>query len=119
MRRTSRRTAPEARISRRTALLAGVAVAATLPRSARADDVPVPVAVQCDLLVKVAAYDRNLPARAAGKAVVLLLTKKNDAESARVAAAMTKELSAHAAIAGLPHEESTLAFTDAPAVAQA
>jgi hypothetical protein len=119
MRRSSHREAQEARISRRTALIAGAAIVGGLPRDARADDVPVPIAVQCDLLVKVAAYDRNLPARAGSKALVLLVTKRNDAESARVAAAMTKELSAHPTIAGLPHDEATATFTDAASLAQA
>ena len=63
-------------------------ITTVLGRPARADEVSVPVSRQAELLVRVAAYDRNLPARAAGTVRVLILTNPEDADSRGVAAQM-------------------------------
>lgn len=49
------------------------------------EDVAVPLPLQMELLLKVAAYDRNLPARARDTVEVLILTKNGDAQSTHVA----------------------------------
>jgi hypothetical protein len=108
------------RLSRRTLIaLAALATPLLAAGALRAEDLPVPVALQVELMVKVAAYDNNLPARAGGKVRVLLVTKAGNADSTRAAAEMAGALAGKATIANLPHEESTLAFTDAPALARA
>ena len=99
-------------------LAALLCVAALLFASTdRAEEVSVPVAIQAELLVKVAAYDRNLPARVGDRVLVLIVTKSGDADSARVASGMATELGSKALIAGLAHEESVAPFTDAASVA--
>jgi hypothetical protein len=97
------------------ALLAVVGIA----RSGRAEDAAVPPTVQAELLAKVAAYDRNFAARAGPRAEVLIVVKPGDDDSGRVGAAMQKALGAQATIAGLPHEETVVPFSDAPALARA
>ena len=53
------------RPSRRACLqLAAASLALSWTPRARAEDVPVPIGLQVDLLAKVAGYDKNLPARA-------------------------------------------------------
>jgi hypothetical protein len=86
--------------------------------SGSADDVAVPIALQVELLVKVAAYDRNLPPRAAGTVRTLILTRSGSADSARAAAQIDAALKGQGPIAGLPHEESTAAYADAAALAK-
>jgi len=90
-------------------LLVGSAALA-LGRRAAAEEVAVPVARQAELLVRVAAYDRNLPARAAGTVRVLILTNPDDADSRGVAAQMDAALRHFDKIAGLPYEVSTAPF---------
>jgi len=95
-----------------------VLVLSLVPR-ARADDSEVPPAVQAELLAKVAAYDRNLAARAGEKLTVLVVSKAGSSESSRVAKAITEALGAKATIAGLPHAEEALAFESGAALAAA
>ncbi len=84
----------------------------------RADDVAVPIAHQMDLLAKVASYDRNLAARAGGQLKIVLLTRAGSDESARVAGQAGKALGEKGQIAGLPHEQSVVGYTDAPTLAR-
>jgi hypothetical protein len=84
----------------------------------RADDVAVPIPHQMDLLAKVASYDRNLAARAGGQVKIVVLTHAGSDESARVAGQAGKLLGEKGPIAGLPHEQSVVAFTDGPALAR-
>lgn len=97
-------------------VVAGVAVE-ILGRSARAEEVAVPVARQADLLVRVAAYDRSLPARAAGTVRVLLLSNPDDADSRGTAAQMDALLRKNDKIAGLPCEIVGAAFPGATQLA--
>lgn len=96
-------------------LLAGSAWVA-LP--ARADDDAVPIARQIELLVKVAGYDKNLSARAGDKVKILLLTKSGSDESTRAATQAEKALADAGDIGGLPHEQSTAAYSDASSLAK-
>jgi YfiR/HmsC-like len=97
-------------------LLASAAVGAALcdallPRPAAAEDVVVPVGIQIKLLVKVAAYDKNLPKRAGDKVRVLVSAKANNADAQRVSAQALAALAEHDSIAGLPISVSTGVFT--------
>jgi hypothetical protein len=97
-----------------------VATGITLvPRGVLAEDIAVPVALQVELMVKVAAYDNNLPARAGDKVRVLVVTRPGSGDSTRAAAELTGALAGKATIAGLPHEETSVSFGDASALASA
>ncbi len=99
-------------------VLALAAIALTDAR-ARAEDAAVPLAMQAQLLAKVAGYDRNLPARAQGTVRVLVVVKRDDAPSARAAAQVTSTLKELPTIAALPHVEETVTFTNATELASA
>lgn len=99
--------------------LAGLLFAAlTLPPPARADAVPVPVALQADLLFAVAAQDRNLPARAAGTVRTLILTRKTD-ESIRAALRFRSAAVGKAQVGGLPHVVEVTSFASGAELAEA
>jgi len=88
-----------------------------LGRRVGAEEVAVPVSRQAELLVRVAAYDRNLPARAAGTVRVLILTNPDDADSRAVAAQMDAALRKFDKIAGLPYEITTVGYPGGAQVA--
>lgn len=85
------------------------AIALTIPRNVRADDVSVPLPMQVQLFASVADYDKGFAERAKGKVKVLLLTSKNP-DSSRAASQIKSALSSVSQIAGMPHEESTANF---------
>jgi hypothetical protein len=87
--------------------LVAVAVVAFAPLGA-AEEVTVPVARQAELIVRVAAYDRNLPARAGGTVRVLIVMNPEDADSRVVASQMDAALHKFDKIAGLPYEVTTI-----------
>jgi YfiR/HmsC-like len=91
----------------------------TLSRPSDADQIVVPLELQAELLAKVAAYDRNMPDRAGDRLQVLLVTKPSDGESVRAVNRIQSALRALPQIAGLPHDEQTLAFTTAADLARA
>jgi hypothetical protein len=97
-------------------LLLVVIVAA--PSSA-AEEVAVPVGLQAELLAKVAAYDKNFASRAGDRAHVLILTRPGDAESVRTAAHMEAALQGIKDIGGVPHDEATIPYAGAKALADA
>ena len=99
-------------------LLSGAAAIALRPR-ARAEELSVPVSRQAELLVRVAAYDRNLPARAKGTTRVLILMNPDDADSRTVANQMESALRGFDKIAGLPSEITTMAYPGGAQVAAA
>lgn len=106
------------RLDRRRALLflAGAALALSVHGAsgrAHAEEVPVPVGLQAELLAKLAAYDKNLPARAGPRLHVLILSKPQIPESMRVAAQMQKALEQIPTIAGLPQDTQIAAYTTA------
>lgn len=105
----------EAGPSRRTVLAGGAAllVYATLVGPAAAEDVVVPVELQMKLLAKVASYDKNLPARAGDRVKILVLSKKDDPDSKRVAEQALKALEDHKEIAGIKVATSSATFAGA------
>lgn len=89
------------------------------PAIARADQVVVPAELQADLIGKVAAFDRNFSVRAAGRALVLIVTRAGSAESELIAGQIARALRQLPSIGGLPHSEVTLVFENAAALAAA
>lgn len=103
---------------RRARSLAAIALAAvSFTSDAAGEEVAVPVALQAELVAKVAAYDRNLPARAAGRVHVMLVVKPKDDASNRFAKNMASALGGLADIGGLPHDETTVTYAGAAALA--
>jgi hypothetical protein len=84
----------------------------------RADDVALPIPLQVELLAKVVGYDRNMPERAGDRVRVLIVTKPGKDASLKVASQVERALADRSTIAGLPHEEATVPFSDARALAQ-
>ncbi len=82
-------------------------------RPGLAQEVVVPVALQAELVVKVASYDRNLARRAGDRVHVLLLVKANNDASSQFASRMTSALGGVDTIGGLPHDEATTSWTSA------
>jgi len=92
-------------------------VTMTDSKQAGAQAVAVPVPLQAELLVKVAAYDKNLLPRAGDRVRVLIVEKPGDGDSARVAGQLRSALHEIPAIGGLPHDEVVFDFSDAHALA--
>lgn len=88
----------------------------SLSRPVIADEAPVPVSLQMELMLKVAAYDKNLPHRSGDRVRLVVLVKSHDADSARAAAQALNALSATEDIAGVPLESSLLLYTDSAAL---
>jgi hypothetical protein len=93
-------------------LLVGLASQTT-----RAEEGVLPVAIQVELLVKVASYDRNFLQRAKDRAKVVIVTKPGNGDSGRVAAQIAAALARAPNIAGLPHEETIVPYGGAPELA--
>jgi hypothetical protein len=87
------------------------------PSSASGEEVVVPVALQAELVAKVAAYDRNFAARAGDQARILILVKAGDSQSARTANQLQRALAGLGDIAGLSHIETLGSFTSAAEIA--
>jgi hypothetical protein len=88
------------------------------PLTLQADEAAVPVSLQVELLLKVAAYDKNLAARAGGRVRLLVLVKRDDADSGRSAAQALKALSKTDKVIGLPLDSSVMTYSDAAALAK-
>jgi hypothetical protein len=86
---------------------------------ARAEQPSLPLRLQASLMAKLAAYDRNMRVRAGDRLRIAMLIKPGDADSARVAVEMSHALAEIAEIAGLPHEEVSIAYTSAEALSDA
>jgi hypothetical protein len=82
----------------------------------RADDQVVPIQLEAQLFAKVLTYDKSFPERAGQLARVLLVMKKDHADSARVASQMQAALRSIAHIGGIPHEEIVVTFAGAVAL---
>jgi len=87
------------------------------PRTSLADEATVPVALQAELVAKVASYDRNLAARAGDRVHVLILVNAKSDASNSFAKHMTSALGGVDKIGGLPHDETTAPFGGAKALA--
>lgn len=105
---------------RRVFLACGTVLAGlcSFPQLTLAEEALVPISLQVELLLKVAAYDKNLPQRAAGRLGVTVLVKKDDPDSVRSAAQARLALSKTPEVLGLPLESSSLTYSDAAALAQ-
>jgi hypothetical protein len=88
-----------------------------LPVATRADSASVPLGLQVELFAKVADYDKTLPGRTEGIVRVVVVTRGGMPESASAAARVLNALSGVSRISGLPHEDSTVEFTDATSLA--
>ncbi len=82
------------------------------------EDVAVPAALQAELVAKVAAYDKNLGARAGDKVHVLIVVKPKDDASGRFAKSIESALGGVDKIGGLPHDETTTTFSTANVLAE-
>ena len=105
--------------ARRAALLAAIlgAILLAWPPAVRANQQGLPVALEAELLAKVAVYDRTFQQRAGAVARVLIVAKERNANSLRAASQMRTALGSIARIGGLPHEEIGVEFTTAKALA--
>jgi uncharacterized protein DUF4154 len=88
-----------------------------LSTATRADSASVPVGLQVELFAKVADYDKTLPGRAEGVVRVVVVTRGGVPESTSAAARVLNALSNMSRISGLPHEDSSVQFTDAASLA--
>ena len=101
----------------RRALLLALPAALVPARAEGQEDVAVPVPLQMDLLLKVASYDKNLAARAAAAARVLILVKGGDALASHVAQTAKLALQGKT-LNRLSIEASELAWSDAAGLAR-
>lgn len=99
-------------------LLAAAAAGLAFTSRASAQGMSVPAAAQAALLAKLVGFDRNFAARAGGKAVILIATMPNSAESNSAALEMKAALSRTPKVGDLPHEEHIVSFTSAAALAE-
>ena len=83
----------------------------------RADEAILPIAIQVELLVKVASYDRNFQQRAGYIANIFIFTKPGNGDSARVAAQVEAGLARAPTIGGLPHDETVTPYRGAAELA--
>ena len=103
--------------SRSFIVAAGALLMSLIATDARAETA-VPLRLQAELLAKVASYDKTLPGRAGGLVRVVVVVRHGDDESSSTAGHLRSALSGMSEIAGVPHEDSTVEFTDAPALAE-
>jgi hypothetical protein len=103
---------PSLRFDRRRIVRAGLALSVLAwVREGKTQTVEVPIRLQAELLSKVVAYDRNYSQRAHGRALVLVLVKAGDSESARVGEQIKSELGVLAELGGLPHTEELVRYS--------
>lgn len=106
-------------LDRRTFVSAGLLLGVfSWVREGRTQSVEVPIRLQAELLSKVVAYDRNYAERAHGRALVLVLVKGGDVESARVGEQIKSELGVLDALGGLPHDEELVRYSTPAGVAE-
>lgn len=77
----------------------------------------VPANLQAQLVVKVAAFDRNFAARAGATAKIVIVQRAGDADSTRLASAVAKTLGELGDVAGKPKQIEVVAFAGAQAIA--
>lgn len=102
------------RTCRRLMFAGAMLLAVTICRA----DSNVPYPLQAQLVSKLGAFDRNLPARAAGKARVLVLQKVGDAESARGAENVAKALAAIGQVGGIAAQVDIEGYSGPASLAQ-
>jgi YfiR/HmsC-like len=118
---SSRRTSLGGRPPRRTAagwlFVALMASGMTFAYRGAGQSAQLPTAVQADLMVKVAGFDRNFRSRAGAKVVVLLAAASDDASAMRPVMEMKAALARFPSIADLPHEEQVVTSASAATLA--
>jgi hypothetical protein len=114
---TTRRGASAARLAART--LGPIGALLLAASVALADSVAVPASLQAKLTGKLALFDRAFAARAGDRAHVLIVVRPGNAASTRFADELTAALKQVDTVGGLPHEEATLAYAGADALANA
>jgi hypothetical protein len=92
-------------------------LALTVAARVLAGEPAVPIERQVALMVTAAGSDRNMAARANGKVKVLVASGTLDGPGRRAVSAFLSALKGRKRIAGLPHEDSTVAFSTAAALA--
>lgn len=86
-------------------------------RGAAADEIP--AALQAELLTRLAAYDKNMKARAGERVNIVVVAKPDDSDSERNAAQLVSALGRIDRVGALPHAVSTLAYAGAASLAEA
>jgi hypothetical protein len=105
-----------ARFARVLAALSCLLIALVSDRG-RTEEAALPIAIQVELLVKVASYDRNFQQRAGDRARIFIMTKPGNGDSERVAAQVEAGLARASEIGGLPHDEVVTPFRGAAELA--
>jgi len=83
-----------------------------------ADEIPVPIDLQAELLSKVVAYDRSLAARAGDRVHVLLVAKPGDPASMPAVLQMRQALSRIDTFGSLAHVEMVVEYSTPSALAE-
>jgi YfiR/HmsC-like len=103
------------RLRRRVVLV--IAMASMWGRLAQGEDLLVPARVQAQLVGKVVIFDRNFKSHIADKVNIAIITKSSNADTERAAARIQTAFHELGPIAGYPHEEFVVPWTDARALA--
>ncbi|HSO40719.1 MAG TPA: YfiR family protein [Labilithrix sp.] len=80
-------------------------------RSAAADEMP--AATQAELITRLAAYDRNMKARAGERVNIVVVVKPGDGDSERAGAQLVSALGRCDQVGALPHAASTIGYAGA------
>lgn len=100
-------------------VLSGAAVTLARPSLVRAAGrVTVPEGLQAKLIAKVAAFDRNMAARAGGTVRILVLQRNSDPESVRGSTRLRRSLGQLSSIASMPVSVSSSEYQGATDLAQ-
>jgi hypothetical protein len=97
---------------------AGLGLAVLAPRRLWADEVSVPVLLQAELLVKLVVYDRNFDERAGTRVKTLIVVKDGDPASKKVSGSMKEALGQFGQIGRRPHDEISVKYDGAAALAK-
>jgi len=100
----------------RRAFCGGLAAAILLgTRTAAADEIP--AALQAELITRLAAYDRNMKARAGQTVNIVIVVKPGDGDSERTAAQLVSAFERIERVGALPRTVTTLTYTGAKSLA--
>jgi hypothetical protein len=105
-------------LSRRACLAALSTVGLIASDASDAFAEPLPANLQGELIVKLAPYDKALPARAGDQLVVVIVSKPNDTETDHWALVLQTTLRQTSRIAGLPHTEIVVPYRGAADLAR-
>ena len=80
-------------------------------------DAPVPARLQAQIIGKLASFDRNFAHRARGNALILIVQKPGDADSAQLAQQMAAAFNGLGDVGGVPKTVEIVPFSTATALA--